>query len=1053
MTRIRFPYAAAAVLLIAAPTLAPAQSPLSGDSAFWAGLRWRAIGPANMSGRITDVEGLPSPSRTFYVAAAAGGIWKTTNGGTTFRPVFDNQRVISMGDIAIAPSDSNTVWAGTGEEDSRNSISPGGGIYKSTDGGMSWQLMGLEQTQAIGRIVIHPTDPNTVLVAALGHPWGANPERGLYKTTDGGRNWRRVKFISDKAGFVDLAMHPQDPNVLFAASWERVRGPYFLQSGGPGSGLWKSTDGGETWAEVRGGGFPETTKGRIGIAIAASNPDVMYALVEAAAPAVGQQSLSGLYRSEDGGRTWTFMNDRNVRPFYYSQVRVDPADPNRVYWSSTPVNVSNDGGKTTGNATIGLHVDHHAMWIDPNNPRHFIVGNDGGIGITWDAGGTYDYVNTFPLGQFYEVSYNMAVPYRVCGGLQDNGTWCGPSRTADGEITNYHWGKISGGDGFFTAQDPTNPRIVYAESQGGNVARLDIAIGERTPLRKPTWRDRYKIFEDSIIIAQPDTSQAVTPEVARRIQQLRARAAADSAGLDLRFNWNTPFFISPHSPTTLYVGANRVLKSTNRGEDLVPISPDLSTQDTMKIRISTTATGGVTPDLTGAETYSTIVALAESPLRQGLLYAGTDDGNVWMSPDDGKNWQRLNGRFRGLPAQSWVRRIEPSRHDANTFYVAFDRHRDGDYTPYVYMTTDGGRSFRSIAGGLPRGGVDFVHVIREDPVNPNLLFVGTDVGVYVSLDRGASWRRFMAGLPTVPVHDLQIHPRDAELIAGTHGRSIWIADIAPLQQLRGSEPVAAPLFFQPKPALQYGDAPAGGEAAGHKVFATRGPEYGAEITYFVPASAGRTAADAAAVPARDSAGAGQAVGGRSGRERPQARIAILTPGGDTAQVLPGPATPGLHRVYWNLRLRPEREELSPSERRDSVLLAERLRVLADSMIQAGSDRQMVERAVATLQGDEAAGGGRSGGARSDTATFEERPGEQYPAGGSGDVARDLRRALSRHARNLRSGYNPFGGGFGGPEAPHADPGEYSVSITIGEQTLRQNLRVERAPGFSTAATP
>ncbi len=829
----RLLWAAFVALLATNSTSGYSQARPPADSAFWAGFRWRQIGPANMAGRITDVEGIPSPSRTFYVAAAAGGIWKTTNGGTTFRPVFDDQRVISMGDIAIAPSDTSIIWAGTGEEDSRNSISPGGGIYKSTNGGRSWQLMGLEKTQAIGRIVVHPTNPDIVYVAAVGHPWNSNPERGLYKTTNGGRSWRRVKFISNKAGFVDIVMHPRDPNVLFASSWERVRGSYFLQSGGPGSALWKSTDGGESWTEVKGGGFPETTKGRIGIDIARSNPEVMYALVEAAAAQKGGRPLSGLYRSADGGRSWTFMNNRNVRPFYYSQVRVDPADPNRVYWSSTPVNVSRDGGKTIGNATVGLHVDHHAMWIDPKNPNHFIVGNDGGIGITWDGGGTYDFVNTIPLGQFYEVSYNMAIPYRVCGGLQDNGSWCGPSRTASGDITNHHWASVNGGDGFFTQQDPRDPNIVYAESQGGNVARINVATGERTALRRPNWRDRTKVIEDSILIEQPDTSQALTPEKAQRIQALRARMAVDSAANDVRFNWNTPFVLSPHAPTTLYVGSNRVLKSTERGENLVPISPDLTTRDSMRIRISTAATGGVTPDLTGAETYSTIVALVESPLRRGMLFVGTDDGNVWLSPDDGRSWQPLHGRFLGLAPKSYVRRIEPSRHDANTFYVAFDRHRDGDYSPYLYVTNNGGRSFRSIAGGLPRGGPDFLHVIREDPVNPDLLFVGTDVGLFLSLDRGRSWRKFMNGMPTVPVHDLQIHPRDRELIAGTHGRSIWIVDIAPLQQLRQGRLAAAPVLFEPKPALQYGSPFTGGESAGHKTFEGRSPQYGAEITYYL----------------------------------------------------------------------------------------------------------------------------------------------------------------------------------------------------------------------------
>src|SRR5262245_43468531 len=377
------------------------------DSVVLANARWRSIGPAIMGGRITDIEGIPSPSRTFFVAAAAGGIWKTTNAGATFRPVFDNERVISMGDLAIAPSDTMQVWAGTGEEDSRNSISPGGGIYKSVDGGLTWRLMGLEKTEHIARIVVHPTNPNIVYVAALGAAWRSNPERGLYKTTDGGQTWTLSKFISDKAGFVDVAMDPSNPEVLFAASWERYRTPYSLQSGGPGSGLWKTTDGGTTWTEVKGGGFPATMKGRIGLAWSRSNPRVLYALVEAAPPSgkgdgcrASGPGGCGLYRSQDGGANWEWMNGIDERPFYYSQVRVDPKDPNRVYWSSTPVRFSNDGGRTGGTATNGIHVDHHAMWIDPNDPNHFIVGNDGGVAQTWDRGGAYDFLNLMPLGQF-----------------------------------------------------------------------------------------------------------------------------------------------------------------------------------------------------------------------------------------------------------------------------------------------------------------------------------------------------------------------------------------------------------------------------------------------------------------------------------------------------------------------------------------------------------------------------------------------------------------------------------------------------------------------------
>jgi photosystem II stability/assembly factor-like uncharacterized protein len=1080
----------ALALLLTFTGVTAAQTTAAPDSIFLTGMRWRPIGPANMSGRVSDIEGLPSPSRTFYVASVAGGIWKTTNGGTTFRPLFQNERVVSLGDLAIAPSDTLQIWAGTGEEDSRNSISPGGGIYKSTDGGNTWRLMGLEKTEHIGRIIVHPSNPNTVYVAALGAAWRSNPERGLYKTTDGGQTWQLVKFISDKAGFVDLVMDPTNPDVLFAASWERQRSPYGLQSGGPGSALWKTTDGGRNWTEVKGGGFPATTKGRIGLAIAPSNARVIYALVEAENPQGRSGGCRasvvggcGLYRSNDGGATWQWMNGNNVRPFYYSQVRVDVKNPDRVYWSSTPVNYSNDGGKTVGNTTVGIHVDHHAMWLDPNDANHFIVGNDGGIGITWDKGGTYDFVNSFPLGQFYNISYDMRAPYWVCGGLQDNGSWCGPSRKAGGSITNHDWFTFNGGDGFVTAQDPREWWIIYGESQGGNIARRDLRTGERTQLRKPNWLDRYRTFEDSIVIERGDTSRTLPPEAQRRLAGLRERQVEDSVAYNLRWNWNTPFFISRHNPNVFYAGANRVMKSTKRGEDMEAISADLSTRDTMKIRISTRTTGGVTPDVTGAETHSTIVSLNESPVRAGVLFAGTDDGKVWTSPDDGRTWTDLTARFNRLvPANTYVSRIEPSRADVNRWYVTFDNHRNGDFTPYVFATDDGGRTFRSIASNLPRGGPDFVHVIREDPVNSNLLFVGTDVGVYFSLDRGASWRKFMTGLPTTPVHDLQIHPRDRELIAGTHGRSIWVVDVAPLQQFTAQLASAtAPVLLQAKPALAYTDVPVGGESGGHRIFAAASPPFGAEITYYVPRGYSATPQTTAAEN-QDQGSATQQPAQQRGRGGPRAQVIVLDAKGDTLQTSQGMLTPGLNRVYWNLRQRPEPPRpLSPAERRDSALLEVRVTAVVDSLQKSGMSRDTIDRALRAWRqlqrsgggGGFGGGGGGAGGSTSLATTggplssalgvFSERPGETTPqtprAGGGGgggggggainaaataagadpDVVRDLNTLLVIPGRvNLRGGGG--GGGFGAG-INFVDPGTYTVILKVGDQTQRQTITV------------
>lgn len=827
MSRIMF----AALLL--APAIATAQ-PL--DSAALNGFQWRNIGPAEMSGRVTDVEGLPSPSHTFYVAMATGGIWKTTNAGTSFTPIFDNERVISMGDIAIAPSDTNQIWAGTGEQNVRNSVSPGGGVYKSTNGGASWTRMGLERTEQIGRIVVHPRNPNIVFVAALGHVWNTNPERGLYKTTDGGRTWRLVKFINDSTGFVDVIIDPRAPHIMFAASWQVRRSAFDFASGGKGSALWKSTDGGDTWSEVRGGGFPATTKGRMGLAIAPSDSRVVYASVEAdsvrgAAPgAKPSGSLSGLYRSADGGATWTRTSDINSRPFYFSQVTIDTRDPNRVFWSSTPVQYSTDGGVTSRIGSHGVHPDHHAMWMDPTDPQHSIVGNDGGVAQSFDRGGSYNFMNVMALAQFNGISYNMAMPYRLCGGLQDNGTWCGPSRSKAYPLVNSEWTHVVGGDGFFTAQHPTDAGTVYGESQVGGIQRVNPASGVGGRLTRPRM----------------------------------------PAGGELRFNWNTPFFLSVHDSTTLYAGANHVLVSKNNANAFAIVSPDLSKKDTAKTNVRFRV-GGITTDPGRAETWGTVFALAESPRRAGLLLAGTDDGNLWLSQNAGGNWSDLTSRVSGVPAFAAVSHIELSYADTATFYVTFDNHMANDFTPYVYVTTDFGRTFTSVVNNLPRGSADYVHVIREDPFNRDLLFVGTDLGVYVSRNRGASWQKFMTGMPTVPVTDLQIHPRERELIAATHGRSVWIVGIAPLEQLTPAILAERAHLFAPTPALQYDEKRVIRNFVGNAVYEGTNAPYGAEMVYW---SNGGSPADSATVM-------------------------VTSAKGDTLWQYRGASTRGIHRVYWD----------------------------------------------------------------------------------------------------------------------------------------------------------
>ena len=978
------------------------------DSTTLAGFRWRAIGPANMAGRVTDVEGVPGNPKIFYVATATGGIWKTINAGTTFFPLFDKERVISMGDIALAPSNPNIIYAGTGEEDSRNSISPGGGLYKSTDGGRTWKLMGLEATQQIGRIVVDAADPNVVYVAALGHAWNSNPERGIYKSTDGGTTWQLAKFVSDKAGFVDLVMDPKDHNTLYASSWERVRGPYFLKSGGPGSGLWKTIDAGATWKEIRGGGFPETTKGRIGIAVSPSNPQVVYAWTEADTlphplgrgvkpdTSKRQKTPSGIYRSADGGATWalTYRNEPppggggglgDARPFYYSQIRVDPRNPDRIYWMSSVFRMSDDGGKTYRRGALGVHTDWHGMWIDPNDPEHFILGDDGGIAITYDRGGTYDFINTFAIGQFYAVSYNMEKPYKVCGGLQDNGTWCGPSRSRNRVgITNNDWFNAGGGDGFYSAMDTDDPNIIYTESQGGNASRLNVAQNTRAIVMRGGGRDRTSIFEDSVIIARGDTARPETPQISRALEELRRRAAADSAR-GYRFNWSTPFFLSPHSSSTVYLGANRVLKSSDRGDHFYPISPDLSTRDSARIIMSTKLTGGITRDNSGAETHGTITTVAESPIRPGILWAGTDDGNVWLSTNDGGQWTDLTARFPGLPKKTWVSRVEPSHFDSGTVYVAFDNHRENDFRPYLYVSNDFGKTFRSTANDLPTGGADFVHVIREDPVKRDLLFVGTDVAAYVSTDRGATWQHFMTGLPTVPVHDLKIHPRDRELIAATHGRSIWIVDIAPLEEMNNTTMSQGTNFFTPKTAYEYATA-ATQNFPGNKYFLAPNPPFGAELVYRLT----------------------------SGAPRDSARLLVSNVRGDTIRTIMGPGGPGVHRVYWDLRTRPR--PLGPAALRDSINTA-RVRKQREDSVRAARGTDTTE-----------AGAGRRGQGGGAPGELNLRPAEG-PIGGAAPAG---------------GGGGEGGGGFGGARQGNlVDAGDYLVTLNAGGQTMRQVVHVER----------
>jgi photosystem II stability/assembly factor-like uncharacterized protein len=1114
MHRIRF---AAAALLISAPLAAQTL-----DSSVVAAFRWRNIGPSNFMGRLSDVQGIPGPSKTVYVTAAAGGIWKTTNNGITWRPVFDDKDVASFGMLAIAPSDTNVIYAGTGEPNVRNSIEPGAGVYKSTNGGTTWSFIGLRETQHIGRVVVDPRSANTVYVAAGGPAWKAGGERGLYKTTDGGATWKLIKpGANAKTGAIDVVLDPSNPDIVYVAMWERYRTPYSLFSGGVGSGLFKSTDAGNTWTEIKGNGFPEGAKGRIGLAVARSNPQVVYALTEAASKEPGPVTHSrnpasnGLYRSTDGGRTWTQMNNINVRPFYYSQVIVDPKNADRVYFSSTQLQVSNDGGRTNMNAAQSVHVDDHGIWIDPNDPERWFLANDGGIAITFDKGGNFWYPMNLSLAQFYDVSYDFAVPYNVCAGAQDNGSWCGPTRSRNGASNNNQWVTIAGGDGFYTAQDPTDPNMVWGSSQGGNISQMNIKTGARIPQNKPTWNAQYRVWEDSIATVRGDPLKPMTAAMRTQIDALRAQQKKDSTDMQMRYNWETPFFLSPHNPRTLYAGGNRVLKSVKRGEDMFIISPDLSVKTdpaqarTVAARMDTVEkyTGGITLDITGAETYGTIVSLKESPVKPGLLLAGTDNGNVWITQNDGGNWENLTPRFAslGVPWDAYVVRVEPSNHDVNTFYVAFENHRWNDFTPYLFVTNDGGKSFHSIVNNLPKTSpADYVHVIRESPRNRDVLFVGTSRSVYVSIDRGENWTKFAANLPTTPIYDLQIHPRDQELIAATHGRGIWIADIAAIEQMTPRVVAQGTHLFKPRTAFQWGEGPAQGlpgNGFAQAVMTWASPPFGATITY------------------RLSAAAPAAV-----------RLAITNAGGDTVATLNGPNAAGVHNVNWNFQQAAPRPttpaEQSPSQRRDSILIRVRAPMVLDSLQRAGYDTaslRIVRTQVNFLSNPQAAaagggrggggggGGGRGGGGGQDcyhpTTQWEPfcpRPAEVAGGrgggggggrGGFGGLDSATAAAFANPAtppaaagqRGGRGGnvqgrmgdrmLNPIeqiwaiigmpaptlggggrggggGGGFGGGGGGTiANTGDYSVSMTVGGQTYKQTFRVERVSGSGDAANP
>lgn len=817
----------ALVFTVSIPGIVAAQAPAPITAAQLEAFRPRPIGPAVAGGRIHDLEALPDDPSTLFAATASGGLWKTTNRGQTWVNVFDGMAVSTFGDVAIATSDPNVMYAGTGEQNNRQSTSWGNGVYRSDDGGDTWRHLGLDETRHIGKVEIDPTNPDVAYVAALGNLWRANPDRGVFRSRDGGSTWENVLYIDDLTGAVDLVMDPSNPLILYAATYQRLRRAWGFNGGGPGSGIYKTTDGGDTWRELT-RGIPDGDKGRIGLAIAASNPLVLNALIEHA-------TESGTYRTTNGGESWEKVNDLDSRPMYYSEIFIDPTDENRVYTLATTSNTSADGGRTFTPIAdrpiydVGVHADHHALWIDPNDPEHLYLAGDAGLYETYDRGKNFQRINNFLIGQFYDVGVDMRDPYRVYGGMQDNHSWMGPSQTRHwAGILNDDWQQVGFGDGMYWQPDPSDARYAYGNAQNGEYTRIDTYTGD-------------------ILDIAP---------------------AAPAGEEPYRWDWVSPSLVSSHDPSTVYVGGNRLFTSRDRGvtwsrsEDLTR-QIDRDTLELMGVRGSDIRLSRND----GTSSFGEITVIAESPLDAAVLWVGTDDGNLQVSADGGTVWTEVGRNVAGVADGTYVSRVVASRTGAGTAYAAFDAHRDGDFAPYVFRTTDFGRSWQPLHQDLPTGSVNS---LVEHPDNPDLLFLGTEHHLFVSTDRGSHWTQ-VPNLPTTHYDDLVIHPRDGDLVVGTHGRGIWIIDdISPLADWNATVaasdvhvfPIRRGTLFQ-----YWKDTSYRGEAA----YAGKNPSEGTQITYLL------------------------------GSRSTGASLTVTKAGGDTVRTMVVPSGPGLHRVNWDLR--------------------------------------------------------------------------------------------------------------------------------------------------------
>lgn len=832
----------AAALAIGGGDCAAAAAAPSGlarfDSGAISGLGIRNIGSATMSGRIAALAATAEKDGklTIYVGAASGGVWKSSDGGTTYKPIFDKEPVQSIGDIAIDPSRHGTVWVGSGESWTRNSVSIGDGIYKSVDGGETWTNMGLRDSEHIAKILIDPQDGDTVYACVPGKLWSDSAARGLYKTADGGRSWTLVLAGGNlSTGCASLAMDPKDPNVLFAGMWDFRRKGWTFRSGGPNasahsaSGLYRSIDGGKTWTEITdaaNAGFAKKPFGRIAVAVAPSNPAIVYALVES--------PNTALFRSDDGGKTWQQRDKSQLmvwRPFYFANLIVDPQNPERVFKPDLNLIQSLDGGKSFANVGGGTHGDSHVVWIDPRNTRRIIVGDDGGLWYSQDGGNKWWKADNLPVSQFYHVSVDNADPYHVYGGLQDNACWVGDS-SYPGGITNAQWENFCGGDGFWMFDDPADTEFIYMETQGGSITRVNRHTHEARDIKpKPNYDEK------------------------------------------LRWNWNTPIAMSSHEIGTIYIGAQFLFRSRDHGQSWDRISPDLTTNDPKKQEQE--QSGGVTVDNSAAEAYTTIYSISESPQQAGLIWVGTDDGNLQITRDAGEHWTNVLKNIRGLPAGEWVSWVQADNFDAGTAYVAFDRHTFGDMAPYVFVTRDYGKSWTALISPRENKGIHgYVHVIKQDPIKPSLLYAGTEFGLWISIDGGGHWAQFKGGdFPAVAVRDIAIQNRDSDLVLATHGRGIWIIDdVTPLRSLDATLLNREASFLPSRPTQQRIDA-FGGWMNGDAAFTGPNPSYGAAITYYQ----------------------------RSRHLFGKLNIDVLDGSGKVIDTLPASVRRGINRVEWSMQ--------------------------------------------------------------------------------------------------------------------------------------------------------